>query len=129
MNIRRPTFSLCVWLMFFSMPVRNLVCLAYSTLRSAMHCSHESADHLCQSVHDMFSLYCDVLPTYHGERIRTLPLMAGRCISCLLFLFYIAKKARTCILFLMNMHDVNCAYDFHIGLYLMYSTSSWFFLI
>ena len=57
--------------------VRRLAALAYDTLREALAGSRECAVHLGHSVHRMFDLYCEVVPSHHGEKLSTLPLLAG----------------------------------------------------
>lgn len=75
-----------------SVSVYNLMLLAYQTLKEALSGSQEGAFHLCNSIHSLFELYCDVVPSYHKEKIATLPLPAGKylapvckCISHMLF--------------------------------------------
>ena len=73
-----------------SVPVRSLMCLAYDTLGEAVEGSNEGALNLCHSVSNMFELYCDVVPAYHREKLRTLHLMAGQlkvfnCGNCKIF--------------------------------------------
>ena len=53
------------------------MCLTYDTLHEAMHSCTDSALHLCHSVHNMVELFCDVIPSYHRERLKNMPLMAG----------------------------------------------------
>lgn len=54
------------------------MCLAYDTLKEAVTSSNEGALNLCHSVQSLFELYCDVVPTYHREKLRNLHLMAGK---------------------------------------------------
>ena len=61
-----------------SLPVRSLICLAYDTLRDAVSGSFDSAVHLSFSLHSVFQLYCDVIPSYHKDKLRKHSLLAGR---------------------------------------------------
>lgn len=53
--------------------------LAYNTLHDSMDTtSKDGTLHLAQSVHSMFELYCEVVPSYHKEKLTNLPLLAGK---------------------------------------------------
>lgn len=51
--------------------------MAYDTLKDAVDASSDGALHMANSVHNMFELYCDVVPSYHKEKLTNLPLLAG----------------------------------------------------
>ena len=53
------------------------MCLSYGTLEEAMSTSQEGALTLCHSLRNMFELYCDVVPSYHKEKLNTMALLAG----------------------------------------------------
>ena len=42
-----------------------------------MSTSQEGALTLCHSLRNMFELYCDVVPSYHKEKLNTMALLAG----------------------------------------------------
>ncbi len=65
-----------------SAPVRALVCLAYDTLRDAVQGSADCAVHLSYSLHSVFQLFCDVVPSYHKDRLRKHSLLAGNFSNC-----------------------------------------------
>ena len=60
-----------------SLPVRSLICLAYDTVRDAVSGSFDCAVHLSYSLHSVFQLFCDVIPSYHKEKLRKQSLLAG----------------------------------------------------
>ncbi len=60
-----------------SVPVRSLICLAYDTLRDAVSGSFDCAIHLSYSLHNVFQLFCDVIPNYHKARLKKNSLLAG----------------------------------------------------
>ena len=69
-----------IWCLSFpthSIQVRSLMCMAYDTTREAMASSQEGAFSLCNSIQNMFELYCDVVPSYHREKLNNMPLLAG----------------------------------------------------
>ena len=68
----------CVIFSIYSICVRCLVCLAYETLREAVSSSMECCIHLSHSVYNLFELYCDVVPSYHKNRLTNMPMLAGR---------------------------------------------------
>ena len=76
--------------------MRSLICLAYDTLHEAVNSSQDSAVHLCHSVHNMFELYCDVVPSYHRERLKNMPLLAGKDLFILSGLLVIGPSLSVC---------------------------------
>lgn len=66
-----PSVRLC------SLSMCNLMLLAYETLKDAQNGSQEGSFHLCNSLYNMFELYCDVAPSYHKDKIVSQPLPAG----------------------------------------------------
>lgn len=67
-----------LWCLCFSSPVSSLLCLAYGTLREALVSSPDGAIHLCTSVNHMFELFHDLIPSYHKDQLRNVPLLAGQ---------------------------------------------------
>ena len=68
----RSSFYVC------SVPIRSLMSLAYNTLHDSQDATtKDSALHMAQSVQSMFELYCEVVPSYHKEKLTNLPLLAG----------------------------------------------------
>ncbi|ELU07623.1 hypothetical protein CAPTEDRAFT_135408, partial [Capitella teleta] len=60
-----------------SMPIRGLMCMAYDTLKEAETGSLEGTAHIQSSFQSLFDLYCDVVPSYHKEKLTNLPLLAA----------------------------------------------------
>ena len=57
--------------------MRSLLVLAYDTLRDAISGSPDTAMHLSYSLHNIFELFCEVIPSYHREKLTNMPLLAG----------------------------------------------------
>lgn len=60
-----------------SLSICNLMLLAYETLKDAQNGSQEGSFHLCNSLYNMFELYCDIAPSYHKDKIVSHPLPAA----------------------------------------------------
>ncbi|KAF7236947.1 hypothetical protein EYD10_16342 [Varanus komodoensis] len=57
--------------------VQKLMALAYQTLQEASDSTDQCCIQLFYAVRNMFQLFCDVVPTYHKENLRTLPQLAA----------------------------------------------------
>ncbi|XP_068688184.1 centromere/kinetochore protein zw10 homolog [Montipora foliosa] len=55
----------------------KLMTLAYKTLIEATQSTPKCAIQLFYTVRNMFELYCNVVPTYHKQRLATLPQLAA----------------------------------------------------
>lgn len=55
------------------------MCMAYDSLKEAESGSLEGAAHIQASFQSLFEVYCDVVPSYHKEKLTNLPLLAGEC--------------------------------------------------
>ncbi|XP_020600690.1 centromere/kinetochore protein zw10 homolog [Orbicella faveolata] len=70
-------FTFCLPSCRISESTEKLMNLAYETLIEATQSTPQCAIQLFYSVRNMFELYCNVVPTYHQQHLRTLPQLSA----------------------------------------------------
>ncbi|XP_074628136.1 centromere/kinetochore protein zw10 homolog [Acropora palmata] len=70
-------FTFCLPACRISESTEKLMTLAYKTLFEAVQSTPTCAIQLFYTVRNMFELYCNVVPTYHKQRLATLPQLAA----------------------------------------------------